>query len=183
MGQQVVARIMAQTKIELITFGLEKLAKILLYLGGLVVIIQAVWISYGVFVRYVMNDPDGMVTEATALMLVPVAFLGLTYALSKDAYPKVTIFRDLLPVKVQRVVDRINLFIMILTGVFFSAAACEATLRAFHSGAASEILLWPRFYFWVPVAISLLAFTCLAVMRFISYQHPDDICKSTEGEH
>lgn len=54
---------------------LERIAKLLIYLGGFVVLIQALWISYGVFMRYVMNSPDGMVTEATALMLVPVAFL------------------------------------------------------------------------------------------------------------
>jgi TRAP-type C4-dicarboxylate transport system permease small subunit len=122
--------------------------------------------------RYVLDSPDGMVTEATALMLVPVAFFGLAYALSNDAYPKVTLLRDLLPAKAQGIIDRINLLIMILTGMFFSVSACEAAYRAFHSGAASEILLWPRFYFWVPVAISLLIFTLLAIVRLINYEHP-----------
>ncbi|MGY8813058.1 MAG: TRAP transporter small permease [Pseudomonadales bacterium] len=151
---------------------LERLALVLLYCGGVIVLIQAVWISYGVFMRYVLDSPDGMVTEATALMLVPVAFFGLAYALSNDAYPKVTLLRDLLPAKAQGIIDRINLLIMILTGMFFSVSACEAAYRAFHSGAASEILLWPRFYFWVPVAISLLIFTLLAIVRLINYEHP-----------
>ncbi|WP_028468376.1 TRAP transporter small permease [Neptunomonas japonica] len=151
---------------------LERLALVLLYCGGVIVLIQAVWISYGVFMRYVLDSPDGMVTEATALMLVPVAFFGLAYALSNDAYPKVTLLRDLLPVKVQGIIDRINLLIMTLTGMFFSVSACEAAYRAFHSGAASEILLWPRFYFWIPVAISLLIFTLLAIVRLLNYEHP-----------
>jgi TRAP-type C4-dicarboxylate transport system permease small subunit len=144
----------------------------LLYCGGAVVVIQAVWISYGVFMRYVLNSPDGMVTEATALLLVPVAFFGLAYALSKDAYPKVTLLRDMLPRKVQAIVDRVNLLIMALTGLFFSVAACEAAIRAYHSGAASEILLWPRFYFWIPVAISLSVFTLLALVRLLNYELP-----------
>ncbi|MEH6579658.1 MAG: TRAP transporter small permease [Amphritea sp.] len=151
---------------------LERIALILLYCGGVIVLIQAVWISYGVFMRYVLGSPDGMVTEATALMLVPVAFFGLAYALSIDAYPKVTLLRDLLPPKVQGIIDRVNLLIMALTGLFFSVAACEAAFRAFHSGAASEILLWPRFYFWVPVAISLVIFTLLALVRLLNYEHP-----------
>lgn len=153
---------------------LEKVARLLLYMGGLIVLIQAVWISYGVFMRYVMNNPDGMVTEATALMLVPVAFFGLAYALSKDAYPKVTLFRDILPKKIQSILDRVNLFIMMLTGLFFSVASGKATIRSYHSGAASEILLWPRFYFWLPVAISLITFTLLALVLLLSYQHPID---------
>lgn len=151
---------------------LERLAIILLYCGGVIVLIQALWISYGVFMRYLLNSPDGMVTEATALMLVPVAFFGLAYALSIDAYPKVTLLRDMLPRSVQAVIDRVNLLIMTLTGLFFSVAACEAALRSFHSGAASEILLWPRFYFWIPVAISLVIFTLLALVRLLNYEHP-----------
>jgi TRAP-type C4-dicarboxylate transport system permease small subunit len=151
---------------------LERLALILLYCGGVMVLIQAFWMRYGVFMRYVMGNPDGMVTEATALMLVPVAFFGLAYALSQDAYPKVTLVRDILPVNIQVIIDRLNLLIMVLTGLFFSVAATEAAIRSFHSGSASEILLWPRFYFWIPVATSLIIFTLLAFVRLISYQHP-----------
>ncbi|WP_271272333.1 TRAP transporter small permease [Aliamphritea hakodatensis] len=160
--------------------GLERLAKILLYSGAALVIVQAFWISYGVFVRYVLNQPDRMVTEATALMLVPVAFFGLAYALSVDAYPKVTLLRDALPKQAQRIIDRLNLLVMVLIGAFFSIAASEAAYRAFHSGAASEILLWPRFYFWVPVAVSLLSFTLLAVTRLLVYRHPDDLAHTTQ---
>lgn len=160
---------------------LENIALLLLYCGGVIVIIQAFWMTYGVFMRYVMDNPDGMVTEATALMLVPVAFFGLAFALSKDAYPKVTLVRDLLPEKIQVIIDRINLVIMVLTGMFFSVAATEAALRSFHSGSASEILLWPRFYFWIPVATSLIIFTLLALVRLISYQHPSSL-ELTEQE-
>ena len=34
-------------------------------------------------------------------------------------------------------------------------AAINATYRSYSSGAASEILDWPRVYFWLPVAFSL----------------------------
>ena len=37
--------------------------------GAVIVLIQMVWISYGVFVRYGLGKPDRMVTEATALLL------------------------------------------------------------------------------------------------------------------
>lgn len=151
---------------------LERIGLILLYCGGVFVLTQAVWISYGVFVRYVMGSPDGMVTEATALMLVPVAFFGLAFALHKDAYPKVTLFRDILPFKVQAIIDRVNLLAMTLIGSFFSVAACMAVYKSYYSGAASEILLWPRFYFWIPIAISLVVFTLLAFVYLLNYEHP-----------
>jgi len=148
---------------------LEQVARVLIYCGGILVLIQAFWITYGVFMRYVMDSPDGMVTEATALMLVPVAFFGLTYALARDAYPKVTILTDRMPSSLRAVVQRFNLLVMVLVGLFFSLAAGEAAIRAYHSGAASEILLWPRFYFWVPVAISLIIFTFLALVKLLCW--------------
>lgn len=40
-------------------------------------------------------------TEATALLLFPVAFLGLAFALYEDAYPKVTMLIDHLPARLR----------------------------------------------------------------------------------
>lgn len=134
-------------------------------LGALVVLVQMVWISYGVIVRYVFNAPDGMVTEATALLLFPVAFAGLAYALKEDAYPRVTMLTDKLPRAIRKAVAIINMALMLGVGGFFAVAAVQATFRSFASGAASEILLWPRYLFWAPGAIALLTFTVYAGLR------------------
>lgn len=157
--------------------GLEWLSVALIYCGGAIILIQAAWITYGVFQRYVRNDPDGMVTEATALMLVPVAFLGLAFALRQDAYPKVTIFTDRMPPSRQRWIARVNVVVMTVVGVFFTVSAWEATIRAYHSGASSEILLWPKFYFWAPVAMALMIFTAYALLKCVDLclpEEPDD---------
>ena len=61
--------------------GLERLAVWLAALGAMIIVVQTVWISYGVFMRYVVGKPDGTVTEATALLLFPAALLGLAFAL------------------------------------------------------------------------------------------------------
>ncbi|KXF82294.1 TRAP transporter small permease [Enterovibrio coralii] len=142
---------------------LNQLSLALLYCGAAIVVVQAFWITYGVGVRYLLDSPDGMVTEATALLLVPVAFLGVSYALLNDAYPKVGLVRDRLPPSIQSWVDKLNVSVMLMVGGFFFAAATKAMLKSMDSGAASEILLWPRFYFWIPVVISLLAF-CLSAL-------------------
>ena len=136
-------------------------------LGAIIVLVQTIWITYGVFMRYVLNKPDRFVTEATALLLVPVAFAGLAFALKEDAYPKVTMVVDQLPQRVQRFVAALNLVIMIAIGSFFAMAAIYATYRSYSSGAASEILDWPRVYFWVPVAFSLVTFNVYALLRLI----------------
>ena len=57
------------------------------------------------------------------------------------------------------------LAVMLLIAGFFSIAAVDATLKSFHSGAASEILLWPRYLFWAPGAVALLVFTTHVVLK------------------
>lgn len=148
--------------------GTERLAVWLAALGALIIVVQTVWISYGVFVRYVLGRPDGTVTEATAMLLFPAAFLGLAFALKENAYPQVSFLLDALAPRGRRVLAAINLLLMLVVGVFFSIAAVEATFRAYESGSASEILLWPRYLFWAPGAAALLVFTFYAGVRLLS---------------
>jgi len=143
----------------------EQLAVGLAGVGAAIIVVQMLWISYGVFMRYGVGRPDGTVTEATALLLFPAAFLGLAFALKEDAYPKVLFLRDALGPRGQRWLDLVNLVLMIVVGGFFAIAGVDATLRAYDSGAASEILLWPRWLFWAPGALALVVFTLYVVLR------------------
>jgi TRAP-type C4-dicarboxylate transport system permease small subunit len=146
----------------------EQLAVGLAGLGAAIIVVQMLWISYGVLMRYVVGRPDGTVTEATALLLFPAAFLGLAYALKEDAYPKVLFLRDALGPRGRRRLDLLNLVLMVGVGGFFAIAGVDATLRSFESGAASEILLWPRYLFWAPGALALLVFTLYVVLRLVA---------------
>jgi TRAP-type C4-dicarboxylate transport system permease small subunit len=149
---------------------IEKVERIVVWLaaaGAIVVLVQMVWITYGVFTRYVLNAPDRMVTEATALLLFPVAFAGLAYAMREDAYPKVTMLTDTLPPGLRKAAAIFNLCIMLAVGLFFSLAGVGATIGSYTSGASSEILLWPRFAFWAPGALALVVFSIYAALRLI----------------
>ena len=147
--------------------AVDKVVLGLVFMGAAIVLIQVVWISYGVFMRYVLNSPDGMVTEATALLLVPVAFAGLAYALREDAYPKVTMLTNLLSKSANLCVERFNFLLKIAIGIFFSIATVSATFNSYSWGSASEILLWPRFLFWIPVAFSFCVFTLYSSLMLI----------------
>lgn len=135
--------------------------------GAAIVLVQMLWISYGVFTRYGLGKPDRMVTEATALLLFPVAFAGLAYALREDAFPKVTMITDQLSPGVRRVFDIVNHILMLGVGSFFAYAGVSATIRSFNSGVASEILHWPRYAFWAPGALALVMFSFYAALRLI----------------
>ncbi len=134
---------------------LEKLGPMLAMVGAVIVAVQTAWITYGVMMRYVFNKPDQVVTEATALLLVPCAFLGLAYAMQCNALPKVTMITDFFPEKIRGLLEFVNHIIMLLVGSFFSYAAIAAFFRANKTGAASEVLSWPRAWFWAPTALAL----------------------------
>lgn len=135
--------------------------------GGAIIMVQMVWISYGVFKRYFLGRPDGVVTEATALLLFPVAFLGLAYALKENAYPTVTYALDALKGNAKRVLLAFNLLLMVGVGSFFAYAAVNAAFKSYASGSASEILLWPRYMFWIPSALALVLFAWYAFLRLL----------------
>lgn len=160
---------------------LEKLGPILAGVGAVIVLIQTVWITYGVVMRYVFNRPDQVVTEATALLLVPCAFLGLAYALQKDALPKVTMIVELFPARVKAVLEVINQIIMLLVGSFFSYAAVEAFFRANTTGAASEVLGWPRAWFWAPTALALCA-ACIVIALKVQATFSNQSTSTEEGQ-
>lgn len=143
----------------------ERLAVWLAGFGAVIIVVQMLWISYGVFMRYAMSRPDGTVTEATALLLFPAAFVGMAFALKEDAYPKVTFLPDALGPRGRRRLAALNLVLMIVVGGFFAIAAVDATRNSFVSGAASEILLWPRYLFWAPGALALVVFTVYVVLK------------------
>lgn len=152
----------------------ERLAVALAGLGAAIIVVQMLWISYGVFMRYALSSPDGTVTEATALLLFPAAFLGLAYALKEDAYPKVSFLPDALGPRGRRRLEALNLLLMVGVGGFFSIAAVDATMKSFESGAASEILLWPRYLFWAPGALALVVFTLHVVLKLAVLLSPSE---------
>jgi TRAP-type C4-dicarboxylate transport system permease small subunit len=146
---------------------MERVVVWLAGLGAAIVLIQMTWISYGVFVRYVIGKPDRLVTEATALLLFPVAFAGLAYAMREDAFPKVTMATDLMKPATRKFLEVINHSLMLAIGLFMSYAGVSATIRSFNSGVASEILHWPRYWFWAPGACALVIFSIYAALRLI----------------
>ena len=156
-----------ETGLDRLIRGVERIVVWVAALGGVVVLVQMLWISYGVFTRYGLGKPDRFVTEATALLLFPVAFAGLAFALREDAMPKVTMMIDNFSSRVRRVIAVLNHAIMLGVGVFFAYAGVSATIRSFNSGVASEILHWPRWWFWAPGAAALVLFALYTSLRLV----------------
>ncbi len=144
---------------------LARFSKTLAYAGAVLILVDAFWISISVFRRYVLNDPDPVVTEAAALLLLPLAFAGLAYSFAEDANPKVTMLIDKLPATAAMSIEALNLLVGAAVGVMLTAFSSTATIRSYASGAASPVIEWPEYFLWASVAIFSLTFTLLVMVR------------------
>jgi TRAP-type C4-dicarboxylate transport system permease small subunit len=121
-----------------------------------------------VFMRYVIRQPDAMVTEATALLLVPLAFLGLPYALKENAFPRVTFLAERLSRRHGVMLEKLNLAVEAFVGAFFAAVSVNSTRSSFRSGASSSVLAWPEYLFWAPVAVASIVLVMYALYRLLA---------------
>ena len=77
-------------------------------------------------------------------------------------------FTDKLPRRARAFLAAVNRTIVLAIALFFAVAATDAAVRDFYSGAASEILLWPRYFFWTPATLSLWLFAFYAALRLVA---------------
>lgn len=133
-------------------------------LGCAMLLIEAFWITYGVFTRYVLSNPDRMVTEGTALILLALAFAGLPSALRQNSFPRVAFLIDRLSPTGALVVGLINTSLIAFVGMFLTMSAGTAALRTFGTQQTMYITGWYEYVFWIPVAIFTLFLTMYAVI-------------------
>lgn len=135
--------------------------------GIVILVLKPVWISYGVLTRYLLGSPDRYVTEATALLLIPLAFLGLPLAFQANAIPEVTVLVNLLPARIGRYLGVLKFMMICAIGAFFTYMTCTALMRSYQSGTASSILGWPEWPIWLVLAGTMALFTLQALHRLV----------------
>ncbi|MFK2822671.1 TRAP transporter small permease [Arcobacter sp. YIC-80] len=143
---------------------LDKITVYLSYLGGVIIVIQSLWIGVSVFLRK-LGYPDPYVTEVTALMLLPLAFLGMSYSLKVNGYPEVTLLNEKLPTKIAKFFNKVKYLVIFLIGIFFTLTLYKAFTLAYVSGASSEILEIPRTYVAFPTLASMIFFNIYSLYK------------------
>lgn len=136
-------------------------------IGCAVVVLEAIWISYGVVARYIFRNPDRWVTEGSALFLLGLAFAGLPSALRENSFPRVTFLLNSLSPVPRAVVDLVNMTLMAAIGGYLALASVRATLATLRTGQTTMINEWPEYLAWLPVALFTIVFTLEACARCV----------------
>jgi C4-dicarboxylate transporter, DctQ subunit len=118
---------------------IETLLMVPLFLIGMCVCI------YGVFMRYILNNPVHWIEEIFALTIVWSIFIGFSTALKNNNHIALDLLYMYLPKKAQRITDLIGYVIGILFSIFFIYFGFQMVSEAYRVGGVSleaRIPLW-----------------------------------------
>ena len=118
-----------------------------------------------VITRYGFNHPLTWPEEFSTLLMVWMTFAGAGYLLKKRMHIEIDFFTNVLPRKLQKVIDLFNYFLMFC---FCLVAAWGAyKLQAFQAHHYTVALRIPKNYFSLPVLIAGVSMCLFLVFAFV----------------
>ena len=148
--------------------GLYRCAKLSAWLCGFLIVIQSVWISYAVFLRYFLHQGDMYMLEVTSLLLLLVAFLGAPFALREEAFPTVFMVVNRFPIRVQKWLRAIALVMCIIFFGLFTRGAAWIAIDAYKTDYVTTVVHWPYSPFWAVITFSGVLFMLVALVLLIN---------------
>lgn len=151
---------------------LETIIMVPLFLIGMFVCM------YGVFMRYVLNNPVHWIEEIFALTIVWSVFIGFSTALKNDNHIALDLLYSALPRKAQQILDLIGYLIGITFSIFFVYYGGLMVIKAYQVGGVSlesQIPLWITSLI-MPIAglLLLLAYIEKCINHFSAKKNRDE---------
>lgn len=142
--------------------------------GVVLMLASALFLAADVVVfRYMLGAPLPASNEIFRMVFSVAIAATLASGLASDATLKVDVLHDLMPPKVQRMLETIGVAIYLIILAALAWGVMEHTLSAWEAGNLTTILrlqVWP-FYAFISVLLLLtIPAQCLVVMRSISEQ-------------
>ena len=137
-------------------------------LCGALIVVQSMWITYAVFLRYFLGQGDMYMLEVTSLLLLVVAFLGAPLALRENAFPTVFMLVNRFPVKGQQWLRIVGLVMSIIFFGFFTRGAAWIAIDAFKTDYVTTVVHWPYYPFWAVITLSGILFILIALVLVIN---------------
>ncbi|MCR8724614.1 TRAP transporter small permease [Frigidibacter sp. ROC022] len=101
---------------------LHRIAKLCILLASIALVVLILTFGWLVFGRYVLNMTPTWVEQLALLLICYITFLGAAAGVFEDTHLGVTLFRDMLPVTVQKVlVILIDIVLAVFGGVMLVA--------------------------------------------------------------
>jgi len=92
-----------RSRFERVENGVAKANLVLAHVSGWLILVIALLCSYGVFTRYVLNDPDTWSYEVAAYLLGFVVYFAIGNALHQNIHVRVDLLQEMFPGRFARV--------------------------------------------------------------------------------
>lgn len=134
---------------------------------GAMALLMAIFVTYDIILRYLMNTPSMWVTEVSTYMMGYITFMGAAYALSEGAHVGVDLLAARVGIKARKgleiVANMIN-FLVIALFIWVSLGFWWEAYKSYERswGVLSVPLAFPYFFF--PMGMVLLLITLLSLL-------------------
>lgn len=154
------------------TFVMDCIYRVLVEYSKLVLLIIVFIVSAQVISRKVLNTSIRWSEEVALLMMVWMAFISLAIGVEKKVHIAITMFFDWFPKPVQKVITKINEFLVMMFGLGMIVYGCllvESTTTS-----TLPATQWPAcmLYIMIPVSgVFIVYFTILELFHLEKYRH------------
>jgi len=121
--------------------------------------------TYGVVMRYAVNQPPLFVVEYDGYLMLGVTFMGMAYALREGAHIKLTILTEHLSKRVQNLLEAITLSVGLVFTGFFIKWVYTLWLFSWEQGVKSVTAM--ETFLWIPQTAMLIGFPLLALQLIV----------------
>jgi C4-dicarboxylate transporter, DctM subunit len=135
-------------------------------LGGILVLLNGLFVTYEVIMRYVFNSPTTWVLETTIYLIIAATFISLAYVMLEKGHVKVDFVTVHLSHKTAALLETSTSVFGILYCMVLGWQGWKVTVRAFQLGERSPTLLGVPLWIpelFIPLGCALLTF------QFIRY--------------
>ena len=145
----------------------KKLAKVLGFIGAVMLAMMMFLTALDVGLRYVFNRPLAGAFELVGYMMAIFVPFSIAYCAQRKGHVSVDLIMQQFPHKLRVFIRIITTFIAL---IFVSVISWQNVLYFFEvkaSGLTSAVLLIPRYPFVAPIAIAFATFALVLLVRLV----------------
>ncbi len=143
----------------------KKINHALAHIDALIIFGLTIYTFLGVIARYVFREPFQASQVWTEVVLVPVVFLGLAYALEHRRHITVQLIVSRFSTRARRTLYVISNIIIAIVASVYIWKGLELALTKIHERTMEgNILVFP-FYLFVPFGGAILLLECISLIR------------------
>lgn len=145
---------------------LDKGIKGLGFLGGILILLNGIFITYDVMMRYCFNAPTIWVFEISIYLVIAATCISFAYALLEKAHVKVDFITNHLTGRTAVILEILTSVLAILYCLVVGWEGCKMVSVSYHLKQTSPTLL--RVPLFIPFSLIPLGFAIL-LFQFIRY--------------